>query len=292
MTAKHLALIVEDDPAMAEELAEILRALDCESLTVDNKADALEAVRTNTFCFILLDLQIKSDRGAIKGHTANGEVVLQEVRKRYPDHNGAVFQLPILIVSGFARERDAALTVMRSGATDVFEKMSLTALPEGIRSHLARSGRTTHEACKALRPSRLPVDGAPLEVAVPATPVQRRFIVTLGGRAAHLTPVSLRVLLHLVVAKREGRMVHKVELGATADEGFKGISNLKSALKMALGEGIDVIGNDYHGNYFLKENTTIGECHVGNLLAIGDTAIAALASKLKHSGDAVVEEKV
>ena len=48
-----------------------------------------------------------------------------------------------------------------------------------------------------------------------------------------------------------------------------------------MGEGIDIIDNDYHGFYRLKDDVTIGECDVDKLVGIGDMKISALARKLR-----------
>ena len=76
--------------------------------------------------------------------------------------------------------------------------------------------------------------------------------------------------------------MHKIDLGATADQGFKGISILRNELKPALG-GVDIIKNHYHGNYSLVDNVTIGECAVDELFKIGDSTISGLAKQLQGS---------
>jgi hypothetical protein len=70
-------------------------------------------------------------------------------------------------------------------------------------------------------------------------------------------------------------------LGAKAEQGFKGISNLRNELRQVLGR-IEIICNDYHGNYSLKDNVTIGECAVNGLLKIGDRTISGLATQLQR----------
>jgi hypothetical protein len=95
-----------------------------------------------------------------------------------------------------------------------------------------------------------------------------------------LTDASLKVLLHLMIALRNGSHVHKTELGATADQGFKGVSILRNELKAALA-GANIIKNHYHGNYSFTDQVTVGECVVDNLLTIGDARISDLAEQLR-----------
>ena len=119
MSGKHRALVVEDDRPTAEDLAEILKSLDCDSVIADNKHGALAELQAGAFCFVLLDLEIKLEPGSIKGHTEHGNSLLREIRQAHADHPGRCHWLPILIVSGFAREMLATLEVMKDGANDV-----------------------------------------------------------------------------------------------------------------------------------------------------------------------------
>src|SRR5216117_856030 len=122
MKTRHIALIVEDDKETAEDLVEILRSTECDSVIVDNHEDALSTLQSKSFCLILLDLQIKSASDSIKGHVEHGRALLRKIRQAHGDHNGIPFWLPVLIVSGFAREADEAVEVMKNGASDVIQK--------------------------------------------------------------------------------------------------------------------------------------------------------------------------
>jgi len=151
MKERHLALVVEDDPETAEDLGQILESVDCGSVVVDNAEDAKKRLQEKSFCLILLDLQIKSAPDEIKGHVEYGKRVLRTIRATHPDHNGKSFTLPVLIVSGFAKERDEAVDVMKSGATDIIEKpLGSGRVSERIRQALQDSGRRTHDACGGL----------------------------------------------------------------------------------------------------------------------------------------------
>src|SRR5438445_556348 len=113
MTERHIALIVEDDKETAEDLVEILLSIDCDSVVADIREDALAEIQNKSFCFVLLDLQIKSAADSIKGHVEHGKALLRKIREKHGEHNGAAFWLSVLIVSGFAREVDEAVDVMK-----------------------------------------------------------------------------------------------------------------------------------------------------------------------------------
>jgi DNA-binding response OmpR family regulator len=287
MIGHHLALIVEDDGTLAEDLAEILSSFACDSIIADNKRDAVASIRSNAFCFVLLDLEIKLEPDSIKGHTEHGNSLLREIRQLHADHTGRCYWLPILVVSGFAREVAAAVEVMKDGASDVIHKPFVgREVSETIRRALEHSGRATHDRCaKKPAPRALDADEG-LVLTIPGDRVRQRTLVRVGSRSVPLTDGSMRVLLHLMVGRVAGKAVHKRDLGASDDKGFKGISVLRDALKGALPDGADIIGNDYHGNYRLTDDVTIGSCNTEKLVEIADQRITDLAQQLRRRLDA------
>ncbi|HEU4733720.1 MAG TPA: response regulator [Kofleriaceae bacterium] len=280
--SNHVGLIVEDDPAMAEDLAEILRSLDYELVTVDNKRDALAAVASTAFCFVLLDLHIKLDGESIRGHTEHGRSLLREIRGMYSDHTGAGYTLPIVVVSGHAREVDTAVEVMRDGADHMIQKpIRGAAVSDAVKACLERSGRATHDLCAAANARHTGTQQG-LVLSIPGTRVGRRTRVTIGTRSADLPNRSLRVLLHLMLGKLTGKSVHKTELGGRDDQGFKGISELRDDLKPALADGANIIVNLYHGYYRLTDQVVIGPCDIASLLAVDEAPITELARELER----------
>jgi len=284
MTGRHRVLVVEDDPPTAEDLADLLRSLDCEPIVVDNKQAALARLAQEPFCLALLDLQIKIESDSIRGHIEAGRSLVREARKLYPDHAGPCYRFPILVVSGYAREVASAVEVMKDGADDVIQKpLDSGEVSSRVRQALERSGRASHERCAALA-GRAPASPGTLVLAIPGDRDRRRTRILVGATALHLVDASLRVLLHLVVGKLAGERVHKTELGARTDQGFRGISVLRDALKPALGDGLDIIKNDHQGYYWLADEVAIGDCDPDRLTEIGDAKITALARRLRALG--------
>lgn len=286
MKERHIALIVEDDRETAEDLGEILLSIDCDSVVVDNGEDALSALQNKSFCLILLDLHIKHAADAIKGHVEYGRSLLRKIREKHGDHNGIHFWLPVLIISGFAREVDEAVGVMKDGASDVIQKPFDTGhVSERIRQALQASGRQAHERCHE-QPTQRPNLQDGIVITIPGDRNRRRTRVTIASKPVDLTDASLKMLLHLMVAKRRGVPVHKIDMGATADQGFKGISILRDAFSRVL-SGVEIIKNDYHGYYSFVDNVSIGECAFDKLLKIGDKKISTLATELQLKRGAI-----
>lgn len=281
MKRRHIALIVEDEKETAEDLSEILRSIDCDSVVVDNAEDAILALRKTSFCLILLDLQIKEASDSIKGHVEHGKALLRKIRERHAEHNGLSFWLPVLIVSGFAREVGEAVEIMKDRASDVIQKpFESRQVSEAIRQALKTSGRGNHDRCHE-PPTQRPNLKDGVVIAIPGERTRHRTRITIASTAVNLTDASLKILLHLIVAQRKRTSVHKVDLGAKTEQGFKGISNLRNELRPALGD-VEIICNDYHGNYCFEPSVVVGECAIEKLLAIGDKTISELAKLLQN----------
>lgn len=281
----HQALIVEDEPEMAADLVKILKACGCEAEIATNRQDALALLTSSTFCLILLDLEIGSEPGSIRGRVENGRAVLEEARRRFPERIGTHAALPIIVISAHATETDAAVAAMRDGASDVVQKLwEAKKKAERIYAALENSGRTSHARCQELLRAAAPashIDG--LVLAIPADRDGRRALVTLSERVAPLPMASLKLLLQLVEARLstgDGR-VHKLDLGGRSDRGLKAISDLRNDLKPAFaGDTKLLIANDQAGNYWLAESVAIGEVNAERLSAFGDSRIAELAAKI------------
>jgi CheY-like chemotaxis protein len=247
---------------------------------VDNKADALARIGVTAFCLVVLDLQIKETPRALKGHREHGASLLREIRKRYPEHHGSAYWLPVVIVSGYAREMPEALDAMKDGASDVIEKpFTSRRLSEQIREALERSGRRSHDLCAA--PPAMDHSErtkGPVTLAIPGERDRRQTIVLVGVRRIGLPDRLLKILLRLMVAQRSNKGVHKTDLGARDDQGFKGISELRNVLKPAL-NGVNIISNDYHGEYRLV-SVEIGACNAAALAQLGDRGITELAAQV------------
>jgi CheY-like chemotaxis protein len=279
---KHRVLIVEDDVESAGDLTEIVGSLGCESVTAASREDAAATLRKQQFCLILLDLQIKDKASSIKSHVEHGMALLRDIRQEHGERSGRVFWLPVVIVSGYAREVPVAVEMMKDGASDLIEKPLSSRVVSGkLRDIFRESGRTAHDLClKGVAPAAPNASGEVI-LAITGDRVGRRTVVMVGQTRVELTDSCLRLLLQLMVARTRGESVHKRDLGANDEQGFKGISILRNELRPALGKGVDIIGNDHHGSYCLSDNVRIGACVMEALDRIGDRRITSLGAQLR-----------
>ena len=278
-SGRHRALIVEDDHDTAELLAEMMEAAGHSSHVCDNRIAALAALDKESFCFILLDLQIKGDSEAIHGHAFHGETLLGEIRSRFPQRVGRADWLPVIVISGVARERDTAVEVMRFGATNLVQKpLDGQRILTAIDGALGAAGRVKHSACAEGLSAQVGSIGKAV-IDIPANKRKARTAVVINGTERRVTNQSLRILLELVVAHLKGGTVHKSLLGATEDPSFKAPSRLRESLG-EVGSTDSLIRSDQAGNYGLAPHVVIGACNTDQLLKHQDHRVRELAQEL------------
>jgi CheY-like chemotaxis protein len=281
----HLALVVEDEPEAAADLVEILRTCGCEAVVATNRRDALVQLASAVFCIVLLDLEIGSEPDSIRGRVANGKEVLNETRRRFPEREGTTHALPIIVISGFAAETEAAVAAMRDGASDVVQKLSSAKdKADRIYAALEHAGRTSHRRCQELLSATKPMaTSGMLTLSIPAEREGRRVLVMLGGRRAAITLSSLKILLHLVKARLGTGVVHKIDLGGSADRGFKAISVLRNDLKQAYsGDPKLLITNDQQGGYAFADIVSIEDVNAEKLALLDNRQITNLAREIRN----------
>lgn len=279
--SKHRLLLVEDDAETRDELEEILRTLGCDVVSCGDKRTALEHVAAQGFCMAVLDLQIYGEPGAVKPREDHGRSLLREIRKVYPHYSaGAGFSFPILVVSGYAAEWEAAKEVTQEGASDIIRKPPKSGeVASSVRRHLQQVGRENHADCARV-PG--PATGLPsdLELTIPGTREGQRTEVRIGSRSTTLPDRLLAVLLHLIKGRLMGTPVHKVDMGDTGDRGFKLASDLNNEMKSAFPATIrKITRNHYHGLYSLVDSVTIGTIAVERLITVGEP-ISSLAREI------------
>lgn len=279
MTTRHRVLIVEDDKLISEELERIVAAFACDAVVVDNQRDAIALLDGEPICLALVDLHVKQEPDDLKGHPEVGANLVREIRARFREHAGICYRTPVVVVSGHASDTRSSVPVMRDGADDVIEKPFERAdFSKRVRQLLVSSGRANHDACIAMASAS---SGAPVTLVIRLSGERdrRRTVVEIDSNRVKLTDGMLRVLLELIVGNLSGRAVHKIDLGGSADQGFRGISELKQQLELVLGDASFIL-NDQSGSYSIARSIVIETIDVEKLSAIGNRRITELAVKL------------
>jgi CheY-like chemotaxis protein len=153
MAAGHTALIVEDEPEMAAEIADLLRSFGHGHVHVETLADARARLDQGGFCYVLLDLQIKADSQSIKPRVESGMALLREIRRRFPHRSGdGMHLLPVIVISGHGKEPQDIIGAFRDGIDDfVLKPLGTHGQDIGSQIHgcLERAGRSDHAACES-----------------------------------------------------------------------------------------------------------------------------------------------
>jgi DNA-binding response OmpR family regulator len=152
MTSSHTALIVEDEPEMAAEIADLLRSFGHGHIHVETLADARVHLGKGGFCYVLLDLQIKADSQSIKPRVESGMTLLREIRQRYPVRGPeGTHLMPVIVISGHGKEPHDIIGAFRDGIDDFIVKpLGAHGQDVGnqIRLALQKARRTDHAQCE------------------------------------------------------------------------------------------------------------------------------------------------
>ena len=115
-------LVVDDDPSVAEMIAEAIRTFGHEALVALDGADGLRVLESTTVQGVFLDLVMPG---------LGGLAVLARIRSRYP-------LVPVVILSAHAGDEEAR-EAMALGASEVIMKPAGLAQFTEILSRLTRS---------------------------------------------------------------------------------------------------------------------------------------------------------
>ena len=153
MDAGHTALIVEDEPDMAAEVADLVRSFGHGHIHVETLADARACLDQGGFCYVLLDLQIKTDSQSIKPRVESGMAFLREVRQRYPLRGAqGTHLMPVIVISGHGKEQFNIIGAYRHGIDEFIVKPLGTHGQDVIGligQTLEKAGRADHMQCEA-----------------------------------------------------------------------------------------------------------------------------------------------
>lgn len=285
MSARHVVLLVEDEKELAAELTDLLKSLGHDVLHAATQEEAQKLLETREFCYVLLDLQIKVAPDSIKARVEAGLALLEAIRKRWPQRNGKDHHaLQILVMSGHAKEHQYVVKAFQEGANDFLQKPlsdNQPRLDERIREALRKSGRETHDRCAHLAAGDAGV--AKVRLNVTGKQIVKRTEILLDDKSAPLTNSSFVILMHLLVAraKDDKGWVHKSELGASSDQGWKGVSRLRDETAPHLPKKTDLTENDKSGYYRLNPEVAVEKIDFDALEAHWDGRIKKLAAELR-----------
>lgn len=169
-------LLVEDDPSIVRHLSEFLQEQGFAVQTVPGQAEALAALRTNTFDLILLDISLQN---------GNGFSACVAIKEQ--------FDLPVIFLTASADEY-SVITGLDLGADDYITKpFRPRELVSRIKSVLRRSGKSQ----SMLEFGAVRVD-------------TEKAIVYKNGADCHLSALEYRLLL--IFINNRGKTLSRSQL--------------------------------------------------------------------------------
>jgi DNA-binding response OmpR family regulator len=209
------ALVVDDDPSIAEAMAFHLDRAGLRTEIASDGLAALRAIQGDPPGVLVLDLMLPH---------VDGWFLVREVRRRLPD-------LPIIVVTARTNEHDR-VEVLSLGADDVLAKpFSMRELVARVRGALRRRA-----ALAASRSRPAPVTAGDLVID------PERMTVTLAGGPVALTPLEFRLLW--LLAESGGRALSREEIhrqvwGRERPHGDRSVDVLVRRLRSKVDESSD-----------------------------------------------------
>jgi DNA-binding response OmpR family regulator len=305
VTGRHVALIVEDDPQIADILEELVTSLghDCRRATTLEEVRA--AVATGGYCYVLLDMQIPADARS-RASVGCGETALRLLRRAAParsTHDGHV--LPILVVTSYSREPDFVTKTIKEGADDFIPKPfgeRIDRVLDKIRDALARADREEHAACtantlvgpfppttaplttpvtpvSAERPASAETSAATVRLAIDGTYRAQRNDVIVNGVRGSVTDAQFLVLLNAIGVhlRAPGEWESAAKLGMARSNWAP--SRIVSELKDLLPKGFRVIEANKPHNFRLNPAIVIERVDWGALAKHPLPAVRKIAAE-------------
>jgi DNA-binding response OmpR family regulator len=287
MLSGHCVLIVEDQVRIAKDLADILASIDCDTRIAHNKEDALALLEQEPPCLVLLDLSIPRTAVDIKGRPAVGLSLLQDIRARFGSPRDKKVWIPIVVVSGHAREVDQAVEIMKLDADDLIQKpYDEDVVIRKVREALRKSGREAHSACRMTKQAHGVGPSEPLPrpgdiIGIPGRAAKKQTLVTIGAAEVGLSDGPLVVLLRLMLAHTQGEAVPLSKFSVDDQAAYKAVTRLRNALRSVVVDPHRFILNA-DGTYALGSHVQLGEVNTTWLANRRNTAIADLALELEQ----------
>lgn len=297
MNDEHVALLVEDEPYMAEEITEILAALGHRVLHTESLEEGTELAERGGFCYALMDVQIKRARNSIAPQALAGETLLDRVRRRFPARNqDDKHCLQVLLMSGYVKEHESVVRMLQNGGDDFIRKPlseNPTSLDAKIRTALRKSGRESHDRCACVNHAATGLAGAPMpqplvsgvRLSLGGRAMRKRTVLQLGDKTAALSTPQFVLALQLVCGRLRGDGVLPGVLGARSRP-QQTLQKLGEELAPFLPAGLRVAEAGPDGRFHLHSSIDLGPIDPRCIEGHSDARIKRLAGELARLLDA------
>jgi len=269
------ALVIDDDPAIVEEVSEILASLGHECATAGCMTSADALIKQDRFDYVVLDLEIPVGAGSKFPRVDNGKNMLRKIRNL-----PGMRQIPIIIMTGHGNDGPyQAVEVLRLGAVHYlakpFGRNGGPTLDDAIREVVPDHGygeNQAHDEDGTLKPF---VGG---ELAYSAASVTLEGVTIAGRRGGSL---ARKILDHLNQPGRSGARrkwqafggaAIAESIGATDQNAVaSAVKKLRAKITKVLGKEL---GLEVDGQAVIENKDQAGYRFTDHLTVAGSSAIA------------------
>jgi DNA-binding response OmpR family regulator len=288
MSGTHLALVVDDDKYILEEVESMLNSMGHECRLALTQEEALALLEEQSFCYVVLDLEMKLNAKSAKAKIQTGFNILEHIRERNKD-------LPVIIMTAHGKGHELTVRAFKMGATDYIKKpfdQDAEPLEDKVRDALSKNCEARYPVCPNTSKERS-VDVARRadysthkyqcydRLHIPGTvPLKRSNDLVVNGHTIKMPDSPFRLLMELVVElkKGEGGWLTKV-----VDAGkYQKFGHLRTPLEGSLLEkdAEKLIENDRSKHYRISTHPDFVTYDRGNLMNHPEAVVRELAKKL------------
>ena len=297
---EHVALVVEDDPAIALILKQLVTSMGHLWLYASTLEETLSLVAAGGYCYVLLDMQIPANAGS-DPIVGCGETALRAIRRaalqRTPSGRHV---LPIVVVTSYATSDPEFISKMYDMDANAFIPKPfrvdrLDIVLDKIRAALTRSEREAHDAsCGGRGAAGAPVVGqaeARGAAAIEAPTVRLvidgvfsagRTEVWIDGARGSLQDLNFEMFLKLVVVhlRTPGEWAPGSKLGVVRNT--HGPSRIRAELKALVPEGFALVETSKGVGYRLGAGVVVERVAWGKLATHPQAGVRKVAGEWRQ----------
>ena len=286
MTVPRRALVVDDDPGVADAVKYRLQRCGffAEHITIVASAlDAMLALEATRFDVVLLDQRLPDSALDMNPRDEIGRKVLRHCRRKHPS-------VPVIGMTAYTGTSPAEAShmtalFMKLGARDFIPKPFEEAIETLEAKILEVLSDSEAEPAGSTAPAPLPTiqrTGNRVILGIPGHEVKRRTRTTVNGKDADLSNARFILLLTLVDARLRGApRVSIYDLGAKSGVQFRGMSALRTEMAPFL-HGATLLRNDGQSSYELHDDIELGGIDCALLAQHSESRVRTLAASISR----------
>ncbi len=259
MSRSHLALVVDDDKYILEEVESMITSMGHECRLARTQEEALVLLEKETLCYVVLDLGLKVNSGSAKARIQTGFNILAHIRERDRE-------LPVIIMTSHGKAHELTVQAFKMGATDYIKKpfdQEAEPLEDKIKEAMAKTCEIKSVICPNVSSGkRKPVQpGGPYEnikyaandsFRLVGTQRKKKYLAEINGKVAWINPSQFVLLCRLVSKLKQDKIgwLHTGDM--ESNNPHQEIKRLRKSLSNYIKIPDDTIENDGYGNYRLS----------------------------------------